>query len=636
MLLLAGCRGPSLLVRDDSGTQLRRTTIAAPDPSETGRFGVRFLYYGSGTDRRRAAYRDSVAFRTRPVNGTPYLRGSDRKLLAVRWKYWGFDEKRLPVNGRVWYPDGAGPFPLVLIVHGNHDMKKYSDPGYAYLGELLASRGYILVSVDENFLNGDLRDENDARGWMLLQHLADWKQWSGDSASVFYRKVDMSRIALMGHSRGGEAVAVAAAFNRLTHYPDDARVTFDFNFDIRTLVAIAPVDGQYRPAGHPTPLENVNYFVLHGSHDSDVQTFMGVRQLDRVHFTGGGPWVKAGLYVYRANHGQFNTVWGDNDVGPSGWLLAKHLLLSGEAQRQVAKVMISGFLDLTLRDRREYLPMFRDHRAAGAWLPATIYLSRFEAPGVRVLADFEEDIDVTTGSSKGVRISGVGLATWKEVSLSMRSRGQQPFNNNVVMLGWTASPTGRPAAPPLAPGSYRLSLPDTLARSWGLSMASSLVFDLSDYGEVPSLLPPADTAAPANAAAGRGAPVARKSPSEDSTRRARVAAAARDSTPLDLTVELEGSGGRFASVRLSDVAPIRPPLTVRLWKYGYVERRLSPPSKTHDDILARYVIPFAKFRETWPGLDPADIHAVRFVFDRGRGGTILLDNVGFEVAALPD
>ena len=40
--------------------------------------------------------------------------------------------------------EGAGPFPLVLIVHGNHDMAEFSDPGYEYLGELLASRGFIL------------------------------------------------------------------------------------------------------------------------------------------------------------------------------------------------------------------------------------------------------------------------------------------------------------------------------------------------------------------------------------------------------------------------------------------------------------------------------------------------------------
>jgi hypothetical protein len=59
----------------------------------------------------------------------------------------------LPINTRVWYPEGDGPFPLALIVHGNHNMQDYSDPGHEYLGELLASKGIILASVDENFIN---------------------------------------------------------------------------------------------------------------------------------------------------------------------------------------------------------------------------------------------------------------------------------------------------------------------------------------------------------------------------------------------------------------------------------------------------------------------------------------------------
>ena len=64
-------------------------------------------------------------------------------------------------------------------------------------------------------------------------------------------KVDLDRVALMGHSRGGEAVAHAAAFNRLRYYPDDTSLEFDFNFGVRAVVAIAPVDGQYLPTDRP-------------------------------------------------------------------------------------------------------------------------------------------------------------------------------------------------------------------------------------------------------------------------------------------------------------------------------------------------------------------------------------------------
>jgi hypothetical protein len=484
---------------------------------------------------------------------------------------------------------------------------------------------------------------------MLLQHLVVWRGWNADSTSPFFRKVDLARIALAGHSRGGEAVAVAAAFNRLSRYPDDARVTFDFGFDIRTVIAIAPVDGQYKPADKPTPLENVNYFVIHGSHDSDVSTFMGLRQFARVRFTDGGDWVKAAVYVYRANHGQFNTVWGNNDVGDAGWLLNKKLLLTGDEQRQAGKVFITGFLEATLRGRREYLPMFMDHRTAGGWLPRTIYISRFERPTLRLLADFEDGIDVTRASARGVRLDGRRLATWKEVGLTMRSRGLQPFNNNAVMLGWTVPDT---TAAPGPRASYTVTMPDTLAAAWRLSRASAFVFSLANYGERPKPLARADTAAPLDSAAAARADSARA----DSTRaglrsdkadaeaaKARADSASKrdaaktkaDSLPLDFTVELVMADGRTAALALSTIAPVRPPLTVRLWRWEYIEKRLGPPAKNHDDVLASYRIPFERFAAVLDGFDARSVRAVRFVFDRGPAGTILLDDIGFDVGEPP-
>ena len=106
-----------------------------------------------------------------------------------------------------------------------------------------------------------------------------------DPANPFFGKVDMGNIALMGHSRGGEAVANAAAFNRLSHYPDDASLTFDFNYDIKGIVSIAPVDGQYLPTGRKVVTENVSYLTFHGSHDGDVTSFHGLRIYDRLRFT---------------------------------------------------------------------------------------------------------------------------------------------------------------------------------------------------------------------------------------------------------------------------------------------------------------------------------------------------------------
>ena len=281
--------------------------LTLSDPSRPGAYEVRTLTYGTGEDIHRFEFGRDADLITATVDGRPFLSewtgdsGNERK------GSWGFDRDELPVQGRVWYPDGDGPFPLVLIVHGNHNMYEYSDPGYGYLGELLASRGFILVSVDENFINGRIRQENDARAWLLLEHLEVWQRWShGEAAAAqnpFAGKVDMSRIGLIGHSRGGEAVAVAAAFNTLPYYPDDATVAFDYGFDIGAVIAIAPIMGQYRPGGRDNDLRDVNYFVIHGANDGDVSSFAGAGQYEHVSFSGDVYRFKSSLYVMGANHG---------------------------------------------------------------------------------------------------------------------------------------------------------------------------------------------------------------------------------------------------------------------------------------------------------------------------------------------
>lgn len=435
-----GCYPAIRLSPNDADRLLDRQLVEAPNPAMRGPYPVLTLYYGSGTDLRRPEYRDSVAIVTPTVDASALvdLGGSADE----RNDYWGFTPEEMPLNARVWYPDGDGPFPLVLVVHGNHDMRDFSDPGYDYLGDLLASRGYVLASIDQNFINGGIRGENDARGWFLLKHLEQFEGFGSDEENPFFGLVDMSRIALIGHSRGGEAVANAVAFNSLARYPDDANLRFDFDFDIRGIVSIAPVDGQYLPTGRKVVVEDVSFLTFHGSHDGDVTSFHGLRLYDRVELGDADePLFKAAIYVYRANHGQWNTVWGAHDRGPrSGRSLDLRSLLPTGEQMRFAEIYVSAFLEAVLRRNYAYLPIFRDHRVAGEWLPKTMYQTRFETNAFQELASFEEDIDVETGSLEGVRLRGDSLAVWKESTLGLRSSNRPTTSasqeTQVVTVGW--------------------------------------------------------------------------------------------------------------------------------------------------------------------------------------------------------
>ena len=107
-----------------------------------------------------------------------------------------------------------------------------------------------------------------------------------------------------------------------------------------------------------------------------------------------------------------------------GRILDLRGLLDPDDQREVARIYISAFLEYSLRGNGDYLPLFRDHRVAGGWLPKTMYVTRFEDHTFRSLASFEEDIDVTTGSVAGVTLMGDSLGTWRERELLLRSRNR--------------------------------------------------------------------------------------------------------------------------------------------------------------------------------------------------------------------
>ena len=424
-----------------------------PNPGAPGAFHVSTLTYGSGRDARREEFGSKVDVVSEPVDGSKLIEGWTGLPGWTRTQYWGFDAKQLPRQGRVWFPDGEGPFPLVLMVHGNHDMEDFSDPGYAYLGELFASRGIIAVSVDENFLNssnadliggfkGGLKKENDARGWMLLEHLRLWRQWNQDPTSRFHDKVDLDRVALIGHSRGGEAVAIAALFNRLPFYPDDARVAFDYGFNLRGVIAIAPSDGQYEPRSVPTKFTDVNYLVIQGSYDGDVQSYMGSAQYSRVGFDKCDRCFKAAFYLLDANHGQFNTAWGRNDLSSVwGRLLNLVPIMDPDAQRNVADVMFGAFLEVVLHGREEYRPFLANPAAGLAWLGPNIrFVNEFSAADETPIANFDEDADLTTGSAPGVRISGIGLARWHEVQLPLK---WNDLDTQAAVIGWNRTDDAR-------------------------------------------------------------------------------------------------------------------------------------------------------------------------------------------------
>jgi len=432
-----------------------------------------------------------------------------------------------------------------------------------------------------------------------------WKEWNQAAGNPFQGKVDMSRIALMGHSRGGEAAATAAAFNRMKYYPEDANIQFDYGFAIKAVVAIAPADGQYKPAEQHRWISDVSYLTLQGAQDADVSSFMGSRQWDHVKYTQPGPWFKAEIYGYRANHGQFNTVWGRTDAGePLSWLLNLKPLMSGEEQRRISKIYISAFLEATLHERREYIPLFQDWRVGRAWLPDTLYVNRYQDASYVPLASFQEDADLTSTTAPGGSIAGENLSVWHEGHIPWRA-GNRDYNG--VFLGWHRA-KGAPAA------TYTLTLPEGAAAKWQLGEGSTIELSVAAMDEDASL---------------PGKRTEEEKKKEEEERKKEDKSKKKERESPDFTVELVTSEGATPDVLVSKFVAIPPPFKDKFTKLTVIDEK--GYEKDWEPVFQTVRIPLADFQPPNGAkpFAPGKLSAIKLKFDRTAMSVICISGIGF-------
>ncbi|MFI7296303.1 alpha/beta hydrolase family protein [Streptomyces sp. NPDC050121] len=230
-------------------------------------------------------------------------------------------------------PKGAtGKRPLALFLHGRHTtcytpgsddldiswpcpagMKSIpSYKGYLQDQQLLASQGYVTVSISANGINGQDAQAEDAgaqaRSSLVRQHLAKWADWAAHPATApaavpDATKADLSRVLLVGHSRGGEGVNRAAMDSLYLAPAAEDGYHGPVRWKIRGTVLIGPtIFGQNPVADVPSAT------ILPGC-DGDVADLEGETYLDGTRGISSGTALHSAVYVVGANHNFFNTEW---------------------------------------------------------------------------------------------------------------------------------------------------------------------------------------------------------------------------------------------------------------------------------------------------------------------------------------
>lgn len=251
-------------------------------------------------------------------------------------------------------PEGKARLPVVILIHGQHaaidfNLVDTGGPrrtgvtasgnvvtliparatgitfevpnhlGYTNLQQHLATQGIVSVSIDTNAAN-ELNSLMAFRGELGLAMLDHLRELDKDPASALHGRLDFTKVGLVGHSRGGDAVAILAARN--------ARRPVKRRYGIRSVVQIAPTDFTGMtgsPLRMNTPITD-SLLVVYGSHDGDVSgafdpadfsqgwtfTGTGFRHYDR------SGTQRAMVFIHGATHNRFNSVWIDPARNPAG------------------------------------------------------------------------------------------------------------------------------------------------------------------------------------------------------------------------------------------------------------------------------------------------------------------------------
>jgi hypothetical protein len=295
---------------------------------------------------------------------------------------------RSELRAVVHYPRAlaAGKYPLIVQLHGSWSPCITTDPekmtwpcppgvkpmpsfrGYDYLGEQLASRGYVVVSISANAINiGSMSGAYGARAHLINKHLEMWQQLSSSGSGPLTGKftdprsgkplqlnfrghVDLTNVGTMGHSRGGKAVMWQASDKHRAEWPTGVRV--------KAVVPLAPVYFDEVEGDISDGLvTRVPFAAITGPCDGAVGEG-GIEYFDQVRGQNTGTVYRMSLQG--ANHNFFNTTWsplGGLEGAENDSTCSPADTLTEPKQRQAATAYIVAFYERQLKGNTRFDPL---------------------------------------------------------------------------------------------------------------------------------------------------------------------------------------------------------------------------------------------------------------------------------------
>lgn len=286
------------------------------------------------------------------------------------------------LRGTLHFPESApGPFPAVVVLHGRHSTCRVSGSteallwpcpdappavedlpswrGFRYLATNLASHGYVVMSINANAVNmyGSL-DGTPERAQLVEDSLDLLTQWNAGARPVpdgvgdlVKGRVDLSRIGLVGHSRGADGVTEFLVTER-------DRGAGRLYPGLKAVLALQAVDmtGGFGESPTSHAPSGAHFASLQGTCDGDVG-FLGAPVWDRGRYSdAAAPFARVHFQVAGASHNYFNSEWpdewdetGDSFSSSDDNVSCSHhrttnVRLAREDQEKVGIALINAFL----------------------------------------------------------------------------------------------------------------------------------------------------------------------------------------------------------------------------------------------------------------------------------------------------
>jgi len=304
--------------------------------------------------------------------------------------YAKFNSQDIKLETSIFQPEGIGPFPLIMLVTGGEIENNLS---YDYLGEFLASKGYLVtistIFVKQNHLKGYQEELLFAKALTILEYLQMIQNQVKDPDDSLYNLIDAEQIVLLGFAEDGEAATLATIMNKTNYYPLNGAQSLAYNFQINTLITVAPTT-TLDLTKLANKIDDLNYLMLFSGHDA-ITPQLNKSFYNKINFSSGNFTAKAIVNLYRANQVQYSSLSNKGDwplLG--GLLLNQKQVIEADKQKNITRTIITAFLEGTINHTREYLDLFQNGKWASIY-PNELISTQYQDANALKIEDFEEN-----------------------------------------------------------------------------------------------------------------------------------------------------------------------------------------------------------------------------------------------------